>query len=82
MTCQLDTQLDALDMLSREYLEARCLILEVAAALDRIERGSGAQSALEDPRHGQLQDGIRILLESGTDRAEHVQELFSLPCDS
>jgi len=42
--------------LEREYLPIRAKILEIAAALDRIQRAS--PKAVADPRWGQLQTGI------------------------
>ena len=60
------------------FLQNRCLILELGAALDRIERASDNKAALQDSRHKQLLEGIRLLLESGTGRAENIQNLFSL----
>lgn len=69
----------ALTVLDRHYLELRCELLNVAATLDRIERHSGAEAALRDPRMGQIREGLAILSSSGTDRAERLQLLFSDP---
>ncbi len=33
---------DAIEVLERDFLEARCKILEIAAILDRIDRAAGA----------------------------------------
>ncbi|MDP7397312.1 MAG: hypothetical protein QF541_10615 [Lentisphaeria bacterium] len=78
MTAQLNPTLDATTILTHEFFEARCLILELGAALDRVERGTDNKAALHDSRHKQLLESIRLLLESGTDRAENIQNLFSL----
>ena len=78
MTAQLDFTPDATPILTHEFFEARCLILELGAALDRVERGADNKAALQDDRHKQLLEAIRLLLESGTDRAENIQNLFSL----
>ncbi len=61
--------------LEREFLPLRAKILEIAAALDRIERA--AQENTDDLRWKQLQAGIRLLLTVDEDRAEQVQLLFS-----
>lgn len=69
------------NILERDFLEIRCRILDLAASLDRIERAEGASEIDNDPRRKQLEEGIRILLSDGTDRAERVQILFSDPYD-
>jgi len=78
MTAQLDPIPDATSTLTHEFFDARCLILELGAVLDRVERGTDNKAALQDSRHKQLLESIRLLLESGTDRAENIQNLFSL----
>lgn len=65
--------------LDREFLPARAKILEIAAALDRIQRASPEDA--EDPRWKQLQDGIKLLQSEDLERAEQVQLLFSRPFD-
>jgi len=71
-----DTQpMTAQVLLDRHFLEMRARLLDLAAALDRIERGSG--SVAEDPRMEQLRAGIRILEQARSDRAEQMQLLFS-----
>ena len=67
------------EVLDREFLEIRAKILEVAASLDRLDRGEG--DIRSDDRYQQLCQGIEILKESDVDRAERVQTLFSLPYD-
>ena len=64
-------------VLDREFLEMRAKILELAASLDRLERGDG--DVKTDPRFQLLQQGLNLLLESETGRAERTQLLFSLP---
>lgn len=61
------------------FLEARARLLDVAAILDRIDRGDGTVGA--DPRRQRIQSAIETLLSPGTDRAEAIQQLFSLPYD-
>jgi hypothetical protein len=62
-------------VLDDRHLEIRARILELAAELDRVDRGGGAE---EDPRLALTRSGIRILLEGPPAcKAEQVQLLFS-----
>lgn len=67
----------AMQVLDRHFLEMRCTLLDLAAALDRIERSDGLRDASHDPRYTQIQKGISMLLSHGDDRAEKIQLLFS-----
>ena len=67
----------ATQVLDRHFLEMRCTLLDLAAALDRIERSDGYRDAKHDPRYARLQQGISMLLAHGDDRAEKIQMLFS-----
>ena len=69
--------MSANEVLEREYLEIRAKILELAASLDRLERGDGAVD--NDPRMQLIHDGFKILQEKQAGRAERVQLLFSQP---
>ena len=64
-------------VLERHYLEIRCGLLDLAAALDRIERSDGFGAARDDHRLKLVAQAIEILKTSGTDRAERIQMLFS-----
>lgn len=71
-------------VLQREFLPVRAKILEIAAALDRIDRAEGslAESVPEgDPSWQQLQQAIGVLQQDGDGRAERVQKIFSLAYD-
>jgi hypothetical protein len=70
----------ALETLAVEYLPIRAKILEVAAALDRIDRAEGAVAA--DPRLANLRAGLATLSEAEPGRAERVQLIFSRPYDA
>ena len=70
---------NAAEVLDRELLEIRARLLEVAAALDRVERASG--SIEDDPRWAKIRQSLEVLANRGNDRAEQVQLLFSLPYD-
>lgn len=65
------------DIFNREFLEIRGRILELAAALDRIDRAEG--SVDRDPRWAQLQQALSLVAASGPDRAERIQLVFSQP---
>ena len=67
--------LSAPQILNREFLEIRCKILELAAALDRLERADG--SVDEDPRMARLREALSLVLDQHRDRAEQVQMVFS-----
>lgn len=66
----------AADVLNREFLETRAKILELAAALDRLDRAEGDVGA--DPRMERIRRGLAVLAEAGAGRAEKVQMIFSL----
>ncbi|MDA7875269.1 hypothetical protein N9Z58_00820 [bacterium] len=68
-------------ILDREFLEIRAKILEVAAALDRIERAEGDVSG--EPRMALIAEAIKIIASGHSDpiRAEKIQLLFSRTYD-
>ena len=68
-------------ILDREFLEIRAKILEVAAALDRIERADGEVS--NDSRMALIADAINVIAQQQSDpiRAEKIQLLFSRAYD-
>ncbi|MGA7703117.1 MAG: hypothetical protein WCB27_26260 [Thermoguttaceae bacterium] len=66
----------ASNKLNTEFLGMRCRLVELAAALDRIDRGKDSAG---DPRFAQIRRSLEILAADGPDRAEQVQMVFSLP---
>jgi hypothetical protein len=62
-------------VLEQDFLPIRAKILEVAAALDRLDRADG--SVQSDPRHEKILVAIQALLRPTDDRAEQVQLIFS-----
>jgi len=62
------------------FLEARSKLLDLAAILDRIGRGSGANGT-EDPRLVKVLQALELLHDETAGRAELVQRLFSLDYD-
>lgn len=52
--------------------------LSLAADLDRIERAQGGEELLaSDPRLAKFREAVQALLQSGPNRAERVQMIFS-----
>jgi hypothetical protein len=64
----------------QEFLAVRAKLLEVAAALDRVDRAEG--SLVVDSRRTQIQAAIQVLLRPEDDRAEQLQLIFSRPYES
>jgi hypothetical protein len=71
--------LSAAEVLNREFLEVRAKVLEVAAALDRLERAEGAVD--DDPRLKRIHEALGLLTTHQGDRAEQVQLVFSRAYD-
>jgi hypothetical protein len=63
------------EVFDQEFLPIRAKLLEVAAALDRIDRAGG--SSATEPRRTEIQAAIQILLRPKEDRAEQLQLIFS-----
>ena len=77
--------LSAERVLDEYFLDTRCMLLEIAAALDRydasVERdGTGGET---DPRLENIRQALDMLSgrEAQTDRAEKLLRLFSDPAD-
>jgi hypothetical protein len=64
-----------MEIFNREFLELRCKVLELAAAFDRLERGTGGVT--DDPRWTKLTEALAVLGDDRGDRAERVQLIFS-----
>ncbi|MEE9294338.1 MAG: hypothetical protein V3W34_05140 [Phycisphaerae bacterium] len=73
---------NALDALDRDFLGIRHELLNVAAALDRVDRGGDALRAPDDPRMARIGEAIKVLGESEAGRAERIQMVFSRAYDS
>lgn len=67
------------EVLDREFLEIRAKLLEVAASLDRIDRGAGSVEG--DPRMALYHEALEVLLSDHPDRAERIQLIFSRQYD-
>ena len=69
--------MNAKSILDREFLEMRCRLIDLAASMDRVERGNDAGAATTDPRMRLLRDAVRVLAEGKPDRALRMQMHFS-----
>jgi hypothetical protein len=74
------TPLPAATALDTYFLEARSRLLDVAAFLDRIDRGSG--TITNDPRLEKIRRALTVLAEPSEGRAERIQTIFSLPYEA
>lgn len=72
--------LDAPEVLDREFLEVRARLLQLAAALDRLNRAAGDVS--NDPRLDKIRRALGVLESSHGDRAERLQLIFSRPYEA
>ena len=73
--------LPAARVLDQFFLEARCRLLDLAAVLDRIGRGEGADAVAGDPRTQKITRALEILASDAPNKAELIQQLFSLEYD-
>lgn len=73
----MSTASDAKEALDRDFLTIRSRLLDLAAALDRVDRAP--PGADRDPRAAQIAAALKILAGPGPDRAVRVQMTFSLP---
>ncbi|HHK42874.1 MAG TPA: hypothetical protein ENJ50_10690 [Planctomycetaceae bacterium] len=69
----------ATPVLDRQFLAMRAKLLELAADFDRLERSG--ELAAADPRLTQLEEAVATLRESGSQRAEKIQHVFSRDYD-
>jgi hypothetical protein len=70
-------------VLDREFLEVRALILQLGAALDRMDRSD--QISNNDVRWQRIRQGLAVLADASltdADRAAQVQLIFSRPYES
>lgn len=60
-----------------EFLGIRCRLIELAAALDRLDRAGASDSS--DVRRSQIRRALETLASNASDRTERIQGIFSLP---
>jgi hypothetical protein len=75
------TPLPADRALDQFFHDARSRLLDVAAVFDRVARGANADAATADPRHAKLKQAVEILAGDAPNKAELIQQLFSLAYD-
>ncbi|QDV62886.1 hypothetical protein [Crateriforma conspicua] len=76
------SQQDAKTILNESYLEVRSKMLEIAAALDRMQSAPGGDGLGDSDKRIQLDQAIEILASDDPDRAARLQFLFSRPYDA
>ena len=64
-------------VLDREFLSIRCRLLDLAAAMDRVDRAEG--QVTDDLRWRQIHQAIDAIASPNGSRAERAQLVFSLP---
>jgi hypothetical protein len=64
-----------ISVIEQEFLPLRAKLLEIAAALDRLERVGVA--AANESRMAKIRAAIQLLLDDGEDHAEQIQLVFS-----
>lgn len=68
--------------LDQYFLEARSKLLDLAAFLDRVDRGENADAIDADPRAGKIDQALEVLLSDQSNKAERIQQIFSLDYDA
>ena len=68
---------NAKETLDVYYPEMRWRALSLAADLDRIQRGAGSETALNDPRLANLKKCFEVLLSGKENRVAQVQMILS-----
>ncbi|HKI37485.1 MAG TPA: hypothetical protein VKA46_36860 [Gemmataceae bacterium] len=76
------TPLAANKALDSYFLDARARLLDLAAVLDRISRGTGAAGVADDPRLAKIRQALEVLGDESGGRAERIQKIFSLDYDA
>ena len=73
----LKTPWDAGQVLDAYFLEVRAKLLEIAATLDRVDRGADRAALAGDARLLFITRALAVLEGDGPDRAERIQRLYS-----
>jgi hypothetical protein len=69
--------------LEQYFFEARSKLLDIAAMLDRINRGQESGEVLtNDPRIEKIRKALEVLHDQSGGRAERIQQIFSLDYDT
>ena len=76
------TPLSAGKALDAYFHDSRAKLLDLAAMLDRVNRGEGTGTVAVDPRMARIEQALQALLRgSGSDHAAEIQRIFSLDYD-
>jgi hypothetical protein len=68
--------------LEHYFFEARCKLLDIAAILDRVNRGQETgEVPANDPRLERIRKALEVLHDQSGGRAERIQQIFSLDYD-
>ena len=73
--------LPASQALDRYFLEARSKLLDLAAILDRVGRGTGGSAIADESRLEKIRQALEVLRDESGGRAERIQQIFSLDYD-
>ncbi|MCE5268734.1 MAG: hypothetical protein LLG00_12700 [Planctomycetaceae bacterium] len=73
----MQSPMSAAKLLDAEFLGIRCRLIDIAAALDRIDRAP-SNAAGVDPRMLQIRRSLDIIASPAANRAEQLQLAFSL----
>jgi hypothetical protein len=74
--------LPATGALENYFFECRAKLLDIAAILDRINRGQEAgEVPANDPRIEHIRKALEVLHDQSGGRAERIQQIFSLDYD-
>lgn len=68
-------------ILDESFLEIRAKLLEIGAALDRIDRGEGELSGAQQKLRQKIDQAIALCGTAGISRTERLQRLFSRDFD-
>lgn len=71
--------LEASQVLDAYFIENRAKLLDLAAFMDRFDRGTGVSTSSEDPRWRAVTAAIAILGDARPERARRMLELWSDP---
>jgi hypothetical protein len=71
------SQTKAIDIFEQTFLLTRAKLLEVAAALDRLDRSDGSDAVANDSRMKQIRQAVDVIQNQDSNRAEQIQLLFS-----
>ena len=74
--------LTSTQLVDHEYLETRCMLVEIAAMLDRVDRAASRDGiSFQDPRIDQIYRSLQLLSTptQTADRSEQLLMLFTDP---